>query len=205
MKTLVKSEYVLKYYLGLAASLTASFFLLLSSTSLAEDIELYVSDGIKESKARPQVLVIFDNSGSMGTKEWVKTSYDPNTIYPAVGSLNSLSESFVYFTKGGVDGVSMPVPDSPSESRRFLEGINGCQTARDLLDTLGYYTGHMREYTFKNNSGSWQEIPDNNGGNINVIDCQDDVLALNDKNAGIRKNALFFNDKNSRKTASATI
>jgi len=188
MKTLVKSNYQMKTFLGLATSFITSFFLLLSSTSLAEDIELYISEGVKQAKTRPQVLIIFDNSGSMVSNTLdVKEFYDPSITYPPVGGLNSLSETFVYFTKGGVDGVATPVPDSPSESRRFLDGINSCQTARDILATVGFYTGHLREYTFKGNSGSWQEIPDNNGGNINVVDCQDDVAGLNDKNAGIEK------------------
>jgi len=185
MKALVKLHFSMKTCLGIAASFITTFLLLLSSASLAEDIELYISEGIKQAKTRPQVLIIFDNSGSMSKTETVKKFYEPSVDYPAVGGLNSLSENFVYFTKGGVDGVAKPVPDSPSESRRFLDAINSCQTAREILATVGYYTGHIREYTFKGNSGSWQEIPDNNGGNINVIDCQDDVLALDDKNAGI--------------------
>lgn len=189
METLVKPNFIMKTCLNIMANASTVFLLLLSSTSLAEDIELYISESIKQTKSRPQVLIVFDNSGSMknNTLE-VKEFYDPTEVYPAVGGLNSLSEKFIYFTKGGIDGVATPVPDSPSESRRFIDAINSCQTARDILDTVGFYTGHLREYTFKGNSGSWQEIPDNNGGNINVIDCQDDVIALNDKNAGIKKN-----------------
>lgn len=179
----------MKTCLGLAVSFTASFLLLLSSATFAEDIELYISEGIKQAKSRPQVLIIFDNSGSMFDNSMdVKEFYDPTEVYPALGGLDSLSEKLIYFTKGGVDAQATPVPGSASESRRFLDAINGCQTARDILATVGFYTGHIREYTFKGNSGSWQEIPENNGGNIDVIDCQDDVLAPNDKNAGIIAN-----------------
>lgn len=153
-----------------------------------EDIELYISETVKQAQTRPQVLIIFDNSGSMSTTESVKASYDPSTTYPAVGGLNSLSDKFVYFTKGGVDANALPVPDSPSEARRFLDDINSCQTARDILDTYGFYTGHIREYSFQGNSGSWDEIPDNNGANIEVIDCEDDVLAVDDDNAGVYSN-----------------
>tara|TARA_R110001583_G_scaffold1152_16_gene9604 strand:+ start:12605 stop:16147 length:3543 start_codon:yes stop_codon:yes gene_type:complete len=164
--------------------------LLLSTTNLAfsEDIELYISDSVKQAKARPQVLIIFDNSGSMSRVETVKASYDPNTHYPAVGGLNSLSDKFVYFTKGGVDGAALPVPDSPSESRRFLDDINSCQTARDILDVYGFYTGKIREYDFQGNSGRWLEVPENNGANIEVIDCEDDVLAGDDQNLGTVSN-----------------
>lgn len=160
--------------------------LLLSPVVMSEDIDLYLSDTVQKVRKNPKVLIIFDNSGSMGRNPTlVKEFYDPTETYPAVGGLNSLSDKFIYFTKGGVDGVGVPVPDSPSEARRFLDAINSCQVARESLDTYGYYTGHIREYAFKGNTGRWNEIPDNNGANIEVIDCQDDVLANNPANAGV--------------------
>lgn len=163
--------------------------------SIAEDIELYVGTTAQRVGNKPQVLIIFDNSGSMATLEEVTAPYDPETIYPAIGGLNSLSERFVYFTKGtGVDSVSAPVPDSPSESRRFLDEINSCQTARERLETVGFYTGHVREYSFQGNSGSWQEIPDNNGANIEIIDCWDDIQLSRPENAGVLQDGSTLPD-----------
>ncbi|QOL25772.1 rRNA (guanine-N1)-methyltransferase [Thalassotalea sp. LPB0316] len=168
--------------------IVSTLLALVSTSLIAEDIELYVGNTAQRTGNKPQVLIIFDNSGSMSTDETVKPLYDPNTVYPAVGGLNSLSENFIYFTKGsGVDNASMPVPDSPSESRRFLDAINSCEEARVRLETVGFYTGYIREYAFSGNSGSWQEIPDNNGANIEVIDCWDDIREENPKNAGIEK------------------
>jgi len=150
-------------------------WLLSISYSNGEDIDLYIGDVAQRTGNRPQVLIIFDNSGSMNQSEIVKEPYNPNITYPAVGGLNSLSSKFIYFTKGaGVDN-SVLVPDSPSEQRRFLDSINSCATARERLASVGFYTGHIREYTFQGNSGSWQEIPANNGSNIKTIDCEDDV------------------------------
>ncbi len=184
MITLMKSNVIR----GRQISIIIGCLFLLTFNAFAEDIELYLSDNSKQGVKRPQVLLIFDNSGSMGTEESVKSSYDPSENYPAVGGLNSLSSKFIYFTQGGVDGAGLPVPDSPSEARRFLDSINGCQAARDILDVYGFYTGHIREYSFQGNSGRWLEIPDNNGANIEVIDCEDDVLSLNNANAGIENN-----------------
>jgi len=166
-------------------------WLLSISYSNGEDIDLYIGDVAQRTGNRPQVLIIFDNSGSMNTAQLVKEPYDPNTIYPAVGGFNSLSDKFIYFTKGaGVDN-SVLVPDSPSEQRRFLDSINSCATARERLASVGFYTGHMREYTFQGNSGSWQEIPGNNGANIQTIDCEDDVKQVPpnpEVNAGVLQN-----------------
>ncbi len=162
--------------------LAISLLLLISTMSFSEDIELYVSEAVKLASKKTQVLIIFDNSGSMSTQLSVNEDYNPNTPYPAVGGDNSLNERFIYFTKGGADGVGLPVPDKNNETRRFLDAINSCQTAREILAVTGFYTGHIREYSMKGNTGSWNEIPDNNGANIEVIDCEDDVLGAEPKN-----------------------
>ncbi|XQW86008.1 pilus assembly protein [Thalassotalea piscium] len=141
----------------------------------SEDIELYVSDTVKQSGARPQVLIIFDNSGSMGTDEWVKPSYKSSTNYPGIGGDNSPKNSRIYYTKGGLSGTSLPIPNASTEKRNFPVLANNCATASQILAKTGFYTGRIREYTVKGNSGSWQEIPDTTGENITVIDCQDDV------------------------------
>ncbi len=159
--------------------------LLLSDISGAEDIDLYIGNSAQRAGGKPKVLIIFDNSGSMNTTEEIKTPYDPTEDYPAIGGFNILAEDYVYFTKGvGVDNT-VPVPDDPTEQRRFLSAINGCDTAKQKLDSVGFYTGYIREYTFQGNSGSWQEVPDNTGANIVIVDCLDDILLSNPSNAGV--------------------
>ncbi|WP_445946691.1 pilus assembly protein [Shewanella sp.] len=155
-----------------------------AASSHADDTELYVFESTSRSGAKPQVMIIFDNSGSMRTVESDATAfYDPNVTYPAVGSGNALQERMLYFTKGGIDNTAMPVPDSPSESRRFLSAINGCETSWNYLNTYGVFTGFFREYSFSGQNGTWQEVPDNNGANITVIDCFDDIEAKKWNNA----------------------
>ncbi|PKG76414.1 rRNA (guanine-N1)-methyltransferase [Shewanella sp. GutCb] len=150
--------------------------IVLSGASHGDDTELYVYESSARSGARPQVLIIFDNSGSMGTMvNDAEAFYNPNITYPASGSDNSLQERMVYFTKGGIDNTSIPVPDSPSESRRFLAEINGCESSWDYLSDYGVFTGFFREYSFSGQNGTWQEVPDNNGANITHIDCFDDI------------------------------
>jgi type IV pilus assembly protein PilY1 len=184
----------IKVVINLLTSCVTAFLLLVSTASFSEDIELYIGETIQQSKARPKVLIIFDNSGSMSqnTAEY-KEGYvnDPDNPYDAVGSLNALSDKFIYFSKGGIDGASIPIVDTVASNsvkvRRFLDSINSCEEARTILETEGIYTGHIKEYTFSGQSGSWQDIPDNNGANINIIDCEADVLAFNPKNEGTTK------------------
>lgn len=136
-----------------------SLVALISITAFAEDIELYINDRIKKSANNAKVLIILDNSGSMGATFSAKESYNPAEDYPAVGSLNAFAERMVYFTKGGVDGSSLPVPDSPSEARRFLGAINNCATARHLIETKGFYTGYIREYVQKEIQAAGKKFP----------------------------------------------
>ena len=50
----------------------------------ADDTELFVSDVSGQNSIRPQVLIIFDNSGSMRTdEEIVAEPYDPSVDYGA--------------------------------------------------------------------------------------------------------------------------
>lgn len=183
---------VTKSTCNIFTSSVAAFLLLFSSSVLSEDIELYISETIKQTQNRPKVLIVFDTSGSMGWTEKFKPAYisnpDAGDEYDALDGLTKESEDYIYYSKG--DSASQkPTPDSPTETRRFLDAINGCQTARTILNEVGYYTGRIREYTFQGNSGRWTEIPENSGESIKVIDCEDDVLTANGLNAQIKNSS----------------
>ena len=158
---------------------------LLPFMSFAEDTEIYLGNASIGVQPRGKILIIFDNSGSMRTVESnVKPEYDPDGEYPPVGADNALSTDFIYFVKGTLDGTPPPVPGGPNEHRRFLKKINSCQVAKEALETKGIFTGYLKEYVFKGSSGSWQEIPDNDGANIEVIDCWEDVNRTRPENPG---------------------
>jgi len=152
--------------------------LLLSTLTCGEDIELYVSDAVKQANQKTQVLIIFDNSGSMGTVESVKVSYDPNEDYPALDGYTAAANDYIYYNKGD----SIAIPDDSDEKRRFLSSLNSCESAKSILATTGMYTGHIRRYKFEGNTGTWKNIPRNNGSNISVLDCENDVLNNNATN-----------------------
>ncbi|ABL99138.1 pilus assembly protein [Shewanella amazonensis] len=164
-----------------AGLVTAS---VLPAQSFADDTDLYLNPAA--NNVRPQVLIIFDNSGSMDTiVDGVAGGYDPNYTqedgtlgYPAVGSSNSYQGRMIYFTVGtGMDESSLPVPDSPSESRRFNDFLNGCKAARDALNQYGRFTGYIREFITKGKgNGTWQPIKENSGAERNnPIDCWEDI------------------------------
>ncbi|WP_057830695.1 pilus assembly protein [Colwellia sp. TT2012] len=160
-----------------------------SNITLSEDIELYVSDKVRQAGKTTKVLIIFDNSGSMGTVSDELPKFDPEEDYLAEGPAHAYNDEATYFNKGGADD-STSIPTSPSDARRFLAEINSCETSKQILATQGFYNGRIREYSFKGNKGTWNEIPENNGLNIEVLDCEDDIYQLvNNVNVGSKENA----------------
>ena len=80
----------------------------------AEDIEIYTNlDNI--STNNPHIMFLVDTSGSMGTKSWVKDSYDPSEVY--TGSCVSTG---VYFVADG------KAPDCSVSEDYFDETVNVC-------------------------------------------------------------------------------
>lgn len=159
----------------LCASLVAA--LTMPAQLLADDTDLYLNPELTQNRSK--VLIIFDNSGSMDAEvEGAQKGYDPTITYPAVGSSNSYQGRMIYFTVGtGMDESSLPVPDSPSESRRFNELINGCAASKIALDKYGRFTGYIREFKFTGNGkGTWQQIKENSGAEKNnPVDCGEDI------------------------------
>lgn len=161
----------------------AGLFITLTVSTLVfgEDIELYISSAVTSNNERPQVLIMLDNSGSMSTTDTVTAPYDATENYNAVGGNSKFSSEYLYYTKAGASST-LPIPDDPNEKRRFLASVNSCKSAKDILDINGFYTGRVREYVFKGNSGTWDEIPDQDGTTISVLDCEDDVASSDDTN-----------------------
>ncbi|MBW2058549.1 MAG: hypothetical protein JRJ26_13735, partial [Deltaproteobacteria bacterium] len=60
-----------------AGCLFLTFFMALSSTVLAGDIDIYTNNG---EGVEPNILIIFDNSGSMNEEIQV-SFYDPSVTY----------------------------------------------------------------------------------------------------------------------------
>lgn len=149
-------------------------FTLIISDVYSEDIELYVDNNSTSSGNRPKVLLIVDTSGSMGDDETIKTPYNSARYYKTQGAFNSAGSPYIYYTKGSGNTV-LPLVDSLNENRRFVAEINGCKTALDKLNTIGFYTGRIRQYEFDGNTGSWQGLSNTSAQSIRLIDCEDDT------------------------------
>jgi type IV pilus assembly protein PilY1 len=102
---------------------------------LAEDIEIYTNSG---DGVQPNVLIVFDNSGSMEDPIPV-TLYDPAVTYP--DHLGIDPNAVYQYKNGNWDTV---FKNSTAEIP--------CGTARTNLDTLGFFNGRIR---LDGNCGYW--------------------------------------------------
>ena len=179
-----------------------------SGVTIADDTELYLIDSTVRSGKRPQVLFIFDNSGSMSTEDQNATSsycseedqvsgicsYADGFSEYLAGYAGYINEKGIYWNAGGIDNTStMPVPDDPTESRRFYSDNNNCKLAADALISRGKYTGYLREFKLKGNSGKWYSLAENEGFNQGqIVDCYEDILNRIALNPGKDKKGASF-------------
>ncbi len=107
--------------------LALGFLLCLAHPALAADTDIY---GVSTINVKPNVLIIFDNSGSMGTQDIPSHIYDPNTTYAGTATSNA-----VYRLSGG------------NYNTLYFADINSanwqCAAAKTSLKTLGYYQGNL--------------------------------------------------------------
>ena len=76
--------------------IVSTLLTLVSTSLIAEDIELYIGNTAQRVGNKPQVLIVFDNSGSMGTEEYFKQAYNPATNYDALTGLSKRSQKYIY-------------------------------------------------------------------------------------------------------------
>ncbi|MGS0824701.1 pilus assembly protein [Shewanella sp. 0m-8] len=131
-----------------------------SGVSYADDTELYVFESSARSGSRPQVLIIFDNSGSMSTDEYTEEFYDRGETVD--------KSTKIYYSKGG---IGVPELTSPNH---FFGSVNGCQSSRRYLRSYGMFTGFVRQYSYTGENGEWTELPDTLNGNVTTLDCFED-------------------------------
>ncbi|MCU4676279.1 PilC/PilY family type IV pilus protein [Catenovulum sp. 2E275] len=187
---------------------------LVSGLTYAEDIELYVRSISDRVGSAPQVLIIFDNSGSMASSETIKASYDPTQIYPGHYT-NGANDRAVFFSVGATGLEQVPEPD---DERRFNELINACNQSFIPLYGLwrhnitgnqltglqieqsglsyddyelieggqGFYSDRVAEYySSGRNRQTWQSLRLNNGMNAtDIMDCLGDILEVDQNNPG---------------------
>ena len=168
----------------------------ISSQSHGDDTELYVFETATDAGARPKVLIIFDNSGSMDTKENVPdpdfippvdydSDYNPSKDYSGSGIKN-----IVYFSTSS----SANLESLLSSNQRFYSKYNGCHQSWTPLADIGFFKGRVGEHYSKN----WGSLRTNQGLTTKRhIDCLEDITAEDPINSSDYGNSGFPKDGSS--------
>lgn len=176
------------------SQLAFTALIVVGAVAVADDSELYVKEISVRTGYRPQVLVIFDNSGSMKNNIKTVIPYDPTIEYASSGD-NHQSWSESAMRKDAIYWRSGPAPAKPpkasgTDNGRINQDLLHCQAAIDTLMRQGYFTGYLRQYGFLKNkqakSNAWNEFP-GNSTKISTdlpIDCYEDILAEDERNLG---------------------
>src|SRR5687767_14212849 len=105
----------------------------------AEDIELFIGSANSSNQARPNILFILDDSGSMAISDVIaQNNYNPNAVPAYAGSC---SATRVYWTTG-------TTPPPCNTTQYFDRSVLHCKKALDAFGVAngGVYTDEMAAY-----------------------------------------------------------
>jgi type IV pilus assembly protein PilY1 len=133
---------------------------LVAGTAAADDTELFL--GNTQNQAKPNILFVIDNSGSMDTLVLTQDNYDSATVYPSTGC----DPTRVYWRTG------VGPPPACTTNRWFNMSALKCKAALTAFTTGGYYTDNMAQYNPGSFYKRWETIA--TGQTSRVVECQDD-------------------------------
>ncbi|MEZ9370815.1 pilus assembly protein [Shewanella sp. 10N.286.51.B2] len=155
----------------------------IASISFADDTEIYVTEASVRTNDVPQVLIIFDTSGSM---EYVGSTSNPQ-YFPSRESYDIGGASLANSTKLYYSDDIETVPTIGSK-QFFKHKFNGCELSSDYLEDYGKFTGYLRHYNVDDRE--WQELPTNpdSGNELDTVDCFADIREKNQENGKSKSN-----------------
>ncbi|MEE8416606.1 MAG: PilC/PilY family type IV pilus protein [Desulfobacterales bacterium] len=167
------------------AGIVTALILLWSAPLLADDTDIY---GVSTVDVPPNVLIIFDNSGSMDEQDVPDESYNPATTYDGSYPANA-----VYRKR-------------KNNWELFANDVNdlNCASIKNVLKTDGYGNGGIESGPSYNCGGKNKQLRLGNylnylsldlGGYRKRIDVAKEVITdlLNDKGDELRFGAMIFN------------
>lgn len=148
----------------LAFAAGAAWALVSATPALADDIELFVGSGTPGVQARPNILLILDDSGSMSAQITSQTSYDPTHTYTGGGC----DKTRVYWSTTGTPPVC-----GTGENAYFMRSGLKCHAALDAFaapsggtyrDVLASYDGGTQK--------RWEAL--STGDHNRQVECAED-------------------------------
>ncbi|MBU0500093.1 MAG: hypothetical protein KJ558_10820 [Gammaproteobacteria bacterium] len=161
----------------------------------ADDTEIYRSQYTGNANDRPKVLIIFDNSGSMGTivtASGSKPAYNPAYTYTTI---SGISADRLYWTTGST-------PPSATTSSWFSKSLNRCASSYTPLDNAGLYQDRLMRWlpNKKAKKSKWTTLTSSEH-NPPHVDCKLDVDRSNPSNGSGQSNGYPANGTDGPYTA----
>ena len=120
------------------------FLLLFVQSAFAADVDIY---GVSTINVKPNVLIIFDNSGSMDEQDIPGEVYDPATTYTGSYNPNAVYRREWHSTWGGWGGWGWGGGGGGywewNEYHADIDTNWNCATAQALLNSDGYWMGKV--------------------------------------------------------------
>ena len=146
----------------------------------AKDTDVYLMSPSVSRDDSPNVMIIFDNSGSMSTTISTRPAYDPAIDY-CTGDLDTLTgviganagkPSSCSSISGRIYWSFTSSPPGNSSSRWFTSSKNKCLNSASALASSGFY-GSTKIARWISGTG-WRSLGSVSDSSITYVDCQAD-------------------------------
>jgi type IV pilus assembly protein PilY1 len=141
----------------------ALWTMLTGRAAWGDDTELFVGMASASSASRPNILLIIDNSGSMGDEILTQDTYNPASTYAG-----TCSTSVIYWR------TNTGTPPDCATARYFNNTAMMCQAGLTSLASAGEFTDQMAQYNDSTgrNGKTWGSISQFQRNRL--VECQDD-------------------------------
>lgn len=159
-------------------SLTTIVTLLVASSVMAEDIEIYLTSSLTASEVRPNITFIVDTSGSMSTTDVPDTTEDTSYV-PSHTYTGSCSSSRIYWSTDGTP------PDCATTNQYVNTSANTCKASFTALGTSGSASGYYNDRFAQKNGTNWGSL--STSQHTNFLECQADWGVHGETNGSSKK------------------
>jgi type IV pilus assembly protein PilY1 len=139
---------------------------LAASGAMADDTELFIASANPLlTGVQPNILFVYDNSGSMESEVITQLPWNPDTTWTGCYDSNRL-----YWSTGSTAPAC-------GTDRWFDPSVNKCNASLTPLRNTGQFSDKMQEWSIAANSSNnrWRDLTSTNANRNRMRECQDDA------------------------------
>ncbi|MDH4259410.1 MAG: PilC/PilY family type IV pilus protein [Gammaproteobacteria bacterium] len=144
---------------------SAAAMLVIAGAAAADDTEIFTGAGNVVSAQRPNILFIFDTSGSMSTNVATQSPFNPATTYTG-----GCSQNRIYFQTGS----NTSNPPSCSDNNSVPVAAFKCDASSRAIAQFGNTVARAGQWRPQGNTNNWRTISVTNS-NTAWVECATDA------------------------------